>query len=114
MACFAFGLGLVLALHEHPLPRRAYLVGIGLQVVVLRHARSSTRSTAPPPRSSTILEFNPLTAFVNAMRQSVYQPRTCPTAHQLGGHGRLTASSASSVGWMASSAAGRPSVIEEL
>ena len=70
-ACFAFGIGLILGLGNIRYRDVAYLVAILLQVgfyltpIVYRLDQLS-------PAMQNIIRLNPLTAFVNAIRQTVY------------------------------------------
>lgn len=71
MACFAFGIGLVMGLMNIRFRDVQYLVGIGMQVVFY-----STPIVYPlevvPAAVQNLLRLNPLTSYVNAMRQAVY------------------------------------------
>jgi ABC-2 type transport system permease protein len=71
MACFAFGVGLVMGLMNIRFRDVGYLVGIGLQVLFY-----STPIVYPmelvPEGAQQILRLNPLTSYANAVRQCVY------------------------------------------
>ncbi len=71
MACFAFGIGLVLGVANIRFRDVFYLVGIALQVLFY-----ATPIVYPidivPENAQRLLELNPLSSFVYAMRQSVY------------------------------------------
>lgn len=110
MACFAFGVGLVLGLMNIRFRDVQYLVGIGLQVVFYATPIVYPLDSAPAA-FQTILRANPLTAYVNAMRQSVYSlgvPTLTNWVVML-----LTASISLVGGWIIFSR-WAPSVIEEL
>ncbi|MEX0768971.1 MAG: ABC transporter permease [Microthrixaceae bacterium] len=71
MACFAFGIGLVLGLLNIRFRDVSYLVGIAMQV--LFYATPIVYSLdVVPANFQRILLLNPLTTFVYAMRQAVY------------------------------------------
>ena len=71
MACFSFGIGLVLSLMNVRFRDVAYLVGIGMQV--LFYATPIVYSLdIVPPTARKLLELNPITSFVYATRQAVY------------------------------------------
>lgn len=71
MACFAFGVGLIMGLMNIRFRDVGYLVGIGLQVLFY-----STPIVYPmnmvPEGAQNLLRLNPLSAYVNAVRQCVY------------------------------------------
>lgn len=71
LACFAFGLGLVLAVLNIRYRDVNYLMGILLQVwfylTPIVYLTSSLGSTA-----QRFLQFNPLSAYVNGLRRAVY------------------------------------------
>jgi ABC-type polysaccharide/polyol phosphate export permease len=110
MACFAFGLGMVVGLMNVRFRDVGYLVGIGLQVLFY-----STPIVYPltlvPERAQDILRFNPLSHYVNAIRQSVYALELPTATNWLV---MVTTAAASLVaGWYVFSR-WAPSVIEEL
>lgn len=72
LACFAFGLGLVLAVLNIRYRDVAYLMGILLQVWFY-----ATPIVYPPDllegkSANAVLQFNPLNSYVNAVRRGVY------------------------------------------
>lgn len=71
LGCFAFGIGLVLGLGNVRYRDVSYLVGIGLQV--LFYLTPIVYPLEIVPESwQVVLELNPLTAYVYAVRQAVY------------------------------------------
>ena len=110
LACFAFGLGLVLAVLNIRYRDVAYLMGILLQVWF--YATPIVYKTSDvPPDANRILQFNPLNAYVNAMRRAVYHLDR-PTLTNWGVMGG-TALLSLVVGWTMFSRLA-PRVIEEL
>lgn len=71
LACFAFGLGLILAVLNIRYRDVAYLMGILLQVWFYATPIVYLIDTIEP-KYQRILQFNPLSAYVNAMRRGVY------------------------------------------
>lgn len=71
LACFAFGVGLVLGLANIRFRDVAYLVGIGMQVLFYATPIVYTLEIVPDG-ARRFLELNPITSFVYAMRQAVY------------------------------------------
>ncbi|MFN7147874.1 MAG: ABC transporter permease [Microthrixaceae bacterium] len=71
LSCFGFGIGLVLGVANIRFRDVFYLVGIGMQVLFY-----ATPIVYPldivPENAQRILELNPMTAYVYAMRQCVY------------------------------------------
>lgn len=110
VACFAFGVGLVLGLGNIRFRDVGYLVGILMQVWFYATPIVYPLSIVSP-RLQDILRFNPLTSFVSAMRASVYELRPPTMANWL----VMGASAALSlvVGWAIFSRYA-PRVIEEL
>lgn len=110
MSCFAFGVGLVMGLLNIRFRDVSYLVGIGMQALFY-----STPIVYPldivPERVRRWIEANPITAFVDAMRDAVYQLQA-PSA---GNWAVMVALAAVSLagGWTIFSR-WAPSVIEEL
>ena len=110
MACFAFGIGLVLGVANIRFRDVFYLVGIGLQVLFY-----ATPIVYPidivPDSFRRFLDLNPVAPFVYSMRQAVYALEL-PT--MMNWVGMLLAATVSLAGgwWLFSRWA--PSVIEEL
>ncbi|MBM3661611.1 MAG: ABC transporter permease [Actinobacteria bacterium] len=109
-ACFAFGIGLVLGLGNVRFRDVGYLVGIGLQVAFYA-TPIVYRLDQIGELAQRVLEFNPLTSYVGAMRATVYE-LDLPTVNEwlmMGGSATVSLL----VGWWAF---GRyaPRVIEEL
>jgi ABC-type polysaccharide/polyol phosphate export permease len=71
LGCLAFGVGLVLGLGNIRYRDVSYLVGIGLQVLFYLTPIVYTLEIVPA-NWQRVLELNPLTAYVYAIRQSVY------------------------------------------
>lgn len=71
LACFAFGLGLVLAVLNIRYRDVAYLMGILLQVWFYA-TPIVYKITDIPDRAQSLLQLNPLSAYVNAMRRGLY------------------------------------------
>jgi ABC-type polysaccharide/polyol phosphate export permease len=71
LAAFAFGIGLVLAVLNIRYRDVAYLMSILLQVWFYATPIVYKISDIPA-RAQRVLQFNPLSAFVNAMRRSAY------------------------------------------
>jgi ABC-type polysaccharide/polyol phosphate export permease len=71
LACLSFGIGLVLGLGNIRYRDVNYLVGIGLQVLFYLTPIVYTIDIVPAPWQR-VLEANPLTAFVDSMRQVAY------------------------------------------
>jgi ABC-2 type transport system permease protein len=110
MSCFGFGIGLVLGVANIRFRDVFYLVGIGLQVLFY-----ATPIVYPldivPENAQRLLELNPMTAYVYAMRQCVYSLELPTTTNWL----VMGLSAAVSLvgGWILFSR-WAPSVIEEL
>lgn len=110
MACFAFGIGLVLGVANIRFRDVFYLVGIGLQVLFY-----ATPIVYPidivPDSFRRFLDLNPVAPFVYSMRQAVYSLELPTMMNWLG---MLLAATVSLAGgwWIFSRWA--PSVIEEL
>lgn len=110
LGCFAFGFGLVLGLGNIRYRDVNYLVGIGLQVWF--YATPIVYSIEIiPDNYKLIISLNPLTSFVYAMQQVVYQHALPSTNNWL----MMAVSSVASlvVGWAVFSRYA-PRVIEEL
>jgi len=73
LAAFAFGIGLVLAVFNIRYRDVAYLVGILLQVWFYATPIVYTLEQIHSTAGKRVLQFNPMTHYVYAMRQSVYQ-----------------------------------------
>jgi len=71
MACFAFGIGLVLGLMNIRYRDVYYLTGIALQVLFYATPIVYQLSIINP-KAQAILRFNPLTSYVGAMRRVAY------------------------------------------
>lgn len=71
LACFAFGLGLVLAVLNIRYRDVAYLMGILLQVWFYA-TPIVYKTTQVPDSANRFLQFNPLAAYVNAIRRALY------------------------------------------
>jgi ABC-2 type transport system permease protein len=71
LACFSFGLGLVLGLGNVRYRDVGYLVGIGLQVMFYATPIVYPIDQAPE-RFQTVLRLNPLTHFTDGMRHAFY------------------------------------------
>jgi ABC-type polysaccharide/polyol phosphate export permease len=71
MACFAFGVGLVLGLANIRFRDVGYLVGIAMQVLFYATPIVYTLEIVPP-EARRFLEANPITSFVYSVRQAVY------------------------------------------
>lgn len=110
LGCFAFGIGLILGLGNVRYRDVSYLVGIGLQVLFYL-----TPIVYPleivPEGWQFVLELNPLTSYVYAVRQAVYG-LALPTATNWIVMG-VSATASLLIGWWVF---GRyaPRVIEEL
>lgn len=74
LACFAFGLGLILGLGNIRYRDVGYLVGIGLQVVFYGTPIVYSLEVVPEG-AQKVLRLNPLTSFTYAMRQAFYELR---------------------------------------
>ncbi|CAN5639724.1 ABC transporter permease [soil metagenome] len=111
LACFAFGIGLVLAVYNIRYRDVAYLVGILLQVWFYATPIVYEKSLIKSAAAQHFLDTNPMTHFVYAMRQSIYMLGT-PT---LVNWAVMTAAAIVSLigGWMVFSRLA-PRVIEEL
>ncbi len=110
MACFAFGLGLVMGLMNIRFRDVQYLVGIGLQVVF--YATPIVYPFEAAPGSvQTLLQANPITAYVNAIRQVTYALEL-PTATNWAV--MVATATVSLLGGWAIFSRWAPSVIEEL
>lgn len=110
LACFAFGLGLVLAVLNIRYRDVNYLMGILLQAWFYA-TPIVYPATIIPPNFNRFLQFNPLAAYVNAIRRALYH-LDGPTAVNWGVMGG-TAVITLLVGWWLFSRLA-PSVIEEL
>lgn len=110
LACFAFGIGLVVGLGNIRYRDVNYLVGIGLQVWFYSTPIVYTLEIIPESYQR-IIQLNPLTSFAHAMRQVIYM-QDLPT---LGNWIVMGTSATVSlvVGWMIFSRYA-PRVIEEL
>jgi ABC-type polysaccharide/polyol phosphate export permease len=110
LSCFGFGIGLVLGVANVRFRDVFYLVGIGLQVMFY-----ATPIVYPldivPENAQRLLELNPMTAFVYAMRQCVYS-LDLPTLTNWLAMG--VAATVSLVGGWIIFSRWAPSVIEEL
>jgi ABC-2 type transport system permease protein len=110
MSCFGFGIGLVLGVANIRFRDVFYLVGIGMQVLFY-----ATPIVYPldivPENAQRLLELNPMTAYVYAMRQCVYSLDLPTTTNWL----VMVVSAAVSLvgGWILFSR-WAPKVIEEL
>lgn len=71
MSCFAFGIGLVMGLLNIRFRDVQYLVGIGMQVLFYTTPIVYTLEVVPPSVRN-LIRLNPLTTFVDAMRDAVY------------------------------------------
>ena len=71
MACFGFGIGLVLGLANIRFRDVNYLVGIGLQVLFYATPIVYPLSIVPP-EYQRFMELNPIGSFVYSMRQVLY------------------------------------------
>lgn len=110
MACFAFGIGLVLGLANIRFRDVNYLVGIGMQVLFYATPIVYPLSIVPD-EYRRFMELNPIGSFVYAMRQVLYT-LDVPT---LGNWAVMVISAAMSLvlGWTIFSR-WAPTVIEEL
>jgi ABC-type polysaccharide/polyol phosphate export permease len=110
MSCFAFGIGLVLGVANIRFRDVFYLVGIGMQVLFY-----ATPIVYPidivPENAQRLLELNPLSSFVYAMRQSVYTLELPTTLNWVV---MCSAALVSLVGGWAIFSRWAPTVIEEL
>ncbi len=76
LACFAFGIGLVLGLGNIRYRDVNYLVGIGMQVVFYLTPIVYSLDNPSVAEHTAVVKFlklNPMTTFVNAMRRSLWE-----------------------------------------
>jgi ABC-type polysaccharide/polyol phosphate export permease len=110
MSCLAFGIGLLLGLLNIRFRDVAYLVGIGMQVLFY-----STPIVYPldivPESVRDLIRANPLTSFVDAMRDAVYHLEVPDAANWAV---MVVVAAVSLVGGWAIFSRWAPTVIEEL